>query len=708
MKKSERIVCAALALSIMSSASVSASPPSVLTDEAVYVNLDYYGKTDEVSIVKSCSLNGNRSIIDYGSYKKVTNMSNYSAPELTEDGVKWTLPEDASERFYYECTPKEQNITLPWDFDVTYLLNGVQKKAEDLAGASGLVEIKIKAVPNEKAEQYYRQNMLLQVAMMVDMEDTNSIEAPGAQLQSMGTYKAVIFMGLPGEENEFVFRIGTDSFETTGIVMMMIPGTLEQLKDIKDLKEAKDIVKDSADAVYESLNEILGILQTMSDGIERTQQGISGLDAARQIISEQKEETYGKVDKSLADMGTLIEEISKLTPHLQNGQELVGEINSQVNDLVSVLAGLKVDLGAYSESVAALKQDAEEFRDLLAELDGYKGDRSQLVHRLQDDLDDLRTRLKTLKTDMEALNNSTGALGSSSNSLSRMMQQLGGMAGAIYPGLAGPMTAVGNSSASLLRDLTDVMNDTSDLFQTLSKISGESRDMVDDLQDALDLFNRYCEALENHYDTADDLLHQLSLTAETVQNSIESGALLIDRTIVLNDTFNRYEEGTVGLLKDMETLTDALAVGLSSTVDALGSLKTMLQTAGEDANSGSEQMMDGLIDILGKSLSGIDSTKRITHANDVIKKELDHQLDKFEEENKLLFLDAELPLPSFTSAKNPSPESIQIILRTEEISLDDKEDTTADLEPAKEDIGILARIAAVFQNIWNAITGIFK
>ena len=43
-----------------------------------------------------------------------------------------------------------------------------------------------------------------------------------------------------GEDGDYTVRIGTDSFETTGVIMAMMPGTVEDLEHIKDLKEAKD------------------------------------------------------------------------------------------------------------------------------------------------------------------------------------------------------------------------------------------------------------------------------------------------------------------------------------------------------------------------------------------------------------------------------------------------------------------------------------
>lgn len=50
-----------------------AAPPAVSTDEAVYVNLNYYGALTDMRIVKGVSLNGETTFTDYGDYSKVYN-----------------------------------------------------------------------------------------------------------------------------------------------------------------------------------------------------------------------------------------------------------------------------------------------------------------------------------------------------------------------------------------------------------------------------------------------------------------------------------------------------------------------------------------------------------------------------------------------------------------------------------------------------------
>ena len=62
------------------SAPVYGAQPSVDVDETMYVNLDYYGKTSKVNVVKSCNFNGNTEYTDYGTYENVVNMSSSVLP----------------------------------------------------------------------------------------------------------------------------------------------------------------------------------------------------------------------------------------------------------------------------------------------------------------------------------------------------------------------------------------------------------------------------------------------------------------------------------------------------------------------------------------------------------------------------------------------------------------------------------------------------
>ena len=76
----------------------------------------------------------------------------------------------------------------------------------------------------------------------------------------------------------------------------------------------------------------------------------------------------------------------------------------------------------------------------------------------------------------------------------------------------------------------------------------------------------------------------------------------------------------------------------------------------------------------------IDQLAAAREAGEDMKSTLDEQIDKFEDDNNFRNIDPEADKISFTSSKNPSPNSVQIVLRTDEISDDDESTDISDQE----------------------------
>lgn len=741
--KDKKAVCTILILCIcLSCIPVSAEPPTVSIDEAVYVNLDYYGAVMDTSIVKGCSLNGNTSFEDFGVYEKVTNMSNYVKPELTENSVRWNLP-SSDGRFYFECKPKDNAVQMPWTFNISYKLNGVPAEAKSLAGASGLIEINIECIPNENADDYYKNNLLLQVASMVDMQDTLSMEAPGAQLQSMGTYKAVVFAALPGEHTTFTMRIGTNHFESSGIVMMMIPGTLEQMKQIKQIKEAKDTIGDSADAIYDSLDSILGILSASSSGISSTQRGLASLDTARGLMSSSKDGIYDSADAAIADLSDLSAQLVTLIPHLQNGQQLIGDVNTHVNDLVSDLTHIKSDITSYQTSISNIQTNIADYQRILKDFNSTKEDRKDITDRLNQDIVNLdsalsnlgehtgrmRDNLRELRHALERLQTlirpiplpssfsqpqNSGSLDSIIENIGGALQQLNDKINSAISDIKQQIRDINNyvnrfidHTDEVLDKLNDFLASTENTLNAVDKLCTRGQELSGTLQKALDLGETYFSLLDSGYASTDELLSEMNNVGDTAQNSLDTVNEIIGDVEGLNGTLNQYEQDMKSMLGDTANITSDLSGSLSSMTGFFTSLKNVLQQSSSSLDSGTQQTLNGLIDVLQKGLEGVNTTGKIQNANRTVKNAVDEQVDKYENENNLLNLDAETKMISFTSKDNPQPASIQIILRTEEIDEDSVTDTS-DLEGNPENLGFWKRVANVFIKIWESVTVIFK
>jgi len=701
MKSYHRILAGILAAVILVPASSSftaeAAAPKVSTDEAVYVNLDYYGKTNGMTIVKGCSLNGNTSFTDYGSYEKVTNMTDETQPVLNGDSVSWNLS-NSVDRFYYECTPKSNTIALPWSFDVSYKLNGVPADASKLAGASGMVEIDIKATPNKNVSDYFKNNMLLEVGTAFKMKDTLSVEAEGAQVQSIGEYKAVLFAGLPGEDKEYKIRVGTNKFETIGVVMMIVPATIDQFKDIKDIKDAKDTVEDSLDSIHDSTNELLTTLETMSGGLAQTKSGLASLNNARATISSSKGKVYSDADKSLADLTTITNETAALVPHLQKAQTAVEEININLNAMVGKLNTVSTDLTDLSSAIGEVRSDVNDIRDNLDDYDDNTTKRKEAAADLKNDIDTVHNFLtdstnskvlSTLASEMEKLKaaeDTITALQAASSS-NPMIQTQAAQAIQSLQTINTYLPMVSSGIKSMLAKTNGVY-----------KVGTETVAAVD----------AYMDALDSGVSDADELLKDTNKIGASTKDLLATSKEVIDSITALNGVLNQYKDGTVQALKDTEQLAGGISQGLSDSKNFLTSLEVMLRTSGNSLDEGTRKSLVGLIDVLQKAIDQTKNTSTIKNANNTIKKAIDDKIDKYENENNLLNLDAEAKPVSFTSSKNATPESIQIIMRTEEISTDDNSQNIKDQEQAEAYVSPLARIQNIFSTIWQAIVSAFS
>ena len=150
--------------------------------------------------------------------------------------------------------------------------------------------------------------------------------------------------------------------------------------------------------------------------------------------------------------------------------------------------------------------------------------------------------------------------------------------------------------------------------------------------------------------------------------------------------------------------TDAMNKGISTMTIVQNTLKA---TSG-DIDEAAKNSLRGSMELLDKSLSILDSTTGVRTAGRTMKDVMDEQLDKFDTDNRFLFIDPSEDKVSFTSDKNPAPKTLQVVLRTDEISLDDENNKETDAEAEKVNEGPLKRMWNVLVEMWKAIISIFK
>lgn len=789
---------AAVTLVTSAAVPVRAAAPRVQVDETMYVNLDYYGTATQINVVKGCTTNGLTEYTDYGTYDKVVNMTDDTAPEIGDGTVTWKLPEKNS-RFYYQCTMPKNSVDLPWTFDVSYKLNGVEADASKLAGASGLVEVNVKATPNEEAKAYYKNNMVLTVLVPVDMEKCYSVDAPGAQVQSVGSYQAAMFAALPGEDGDFTVRVGTDKYENIGVIMMMVPGTLDELNRIKDLKEAKDTWREDGNKMYDSMNALLKTMESMKSDVSGVKGGLANLDQARGTVSANRKQIEALSTQALADLQAVTDQTTVMIPYLQTARDAVTDINSNTQALSNTMEDMQDELdrlydrlGGLSKSLRSaadelnkgllsqqsqeaiekeLAQKTAETQKILEQIDQLLGEGTtsltateQGAESLNQSLDALDgTKLKrirktkTANAEETAADTSSSAAGTengteaditSGNSSEKEAAVSGteetaedkkdtgdsaskdsedaqvnafGTEASSEELTVGPSDEPGSggvNDASWEDEIGNAEDDVEESLQSLSSTTyaagvkslvestkGIFQKIEEMQKSAKEVVNR----VNGAFQTAGDISGKTGSTLSALRSSTDELINLLDDMRVLIETTDKYVPTMLDSLSDSEELMNRLTKTLYTTHDMLSLLNDTLISAGDSLDAGTKATLQGMEKLLDKNLTMIDNISAIREAGDSMKSTLDEQLDKFEDENNFLNMDPEADKISFTSSKNPSPNSVQIVLRTDEISDDDDVTDISDQESTSDsDEGPLKRMWNVLVAIVKAIIQIFQ
>lgn len=739
MKIRKRQMMAAVLAAVVTAGNAPLSygaPAAVETDETMYVNLDVYGKAQKVNVVKSCSLNGVTDFTDYGNYLAVENMSTQDEPQLGEGEVVWKLPPDRRERFYYKCMLDQEQTALPWNFDVSYKLNGVPTDGEKLAGASGLVEIHIKAEPNEQADLYYRNNMLLLVAVPVDMSKCFSVEAEGSQTQNMGELTAVVFTALPGEEGDYTVRIGSDSFETTGVIMAMTPGTVEDLEHIKDLKEAKDTWQDAGDELYDSLEQMAQSIEDMRGGVDQMQSGLNAAENARQKWSSSKDAILAGNDRSLESLRAMSGQLETLVPHLQTAKEEAEIVHKSMGDIVGTLGEMQEPLGKLYTRLRNIKSSTASMREQLPDLRddlGYLIETNasfqvqttealealgQLIGELEE-YDDEALEIEVPEIEIpeaqgeEELEEPEASEpeGSEKPEESEEQEKPEGSEEPEAPDASEP-----EKDENL--EINEPENENTG-SQTISravvpKAQIEKREVPfvassgSQLQQLMQMLRKIDKDSRKFTQTAGNLMEDISDSAQYSADLVDNMDFLIEDLTALHDSLDTYYPDLQSALDDLSALTERTTEALNSTTDTLTLVQNTLKASSDEMDVAAKDSLMASMELLNKSLNVLDSTAGIRRAGRTMKDVIDSQLDKFDTENRFLFMDPDAEKVSFTSSKNPEPRTLQVVLRTDEISLENEEHKTLDAETEEPEVSPLKRMWNVLVKMWRSLVDIFK
>ena len=765
--KLRRVTATALLLSFALPQCAQAAAPTVETDETVYINMDYYGAPTNTRIVKGVNLNGHTEFTDFGDYKDVYNMSTFDEPTLKDGSVYWKLDTDKN-RFYYECIPNDTvNIQMPWNFDVSYKLNGVPVEADQCAGASGTIQMDIHAVPNTYASDYYKNNMMLVCATGIDMSKALSIDAPGAQIQSFGTYKLVMFMGLPGEENTFTVRIGSNDFESMGLIMFMTPATTSALDIMSSMRDIKDRLKNSGDNLYTGVSSMLSTMQAVQGSLSSMSSGISGIDQVRKQLIKDRGTLDPRTDAVLNALDELTGKSDSLIPELNTTKDTLTSLNATTSSILTTLEESGKDIPEYQKLLNDVKTSLGNLEDLFDDLDDETDNSSWTIARIRSASEDLQKELNKLTDDLRNLSDSLEHLdlktpvsteltnyvknmtSTASSTVTKTVRQKAytdAMERFQHDIKAGTMTeeeakakaneiadAAASSSeassaaskaaseaqasaysnaqalAALLNGInegsTDVKKQTDSMLSRLESVTKEmsgllnaTNSLLKDLEDIADVFDEY-KGLPQDFTAEGKKLTELA------NGSLDRVNKMLADIPALRESLDSLTKTATASIDKTTDLMSSTTKALSTSYDLMNTANSVLRSVRSQADASTQTTINSLLDTLGK-LSGSTASGQMQTATNSIHSAVKDAETDLEDDTNVLNIDTSADLESVTSSMNPSPSSLQFILRTEEISVDDDDDDGISDQDAADE-GVFARICNIFKKLFTAITGVF-
>lgn len=756
--KLRRVTATALLLSFALPQCAQAAAPTVETDETVYINMDYYGAPTNTRIVKGVNLNGHTEFTDFGDYKDVYNMSTFDEPTLKEGSVYWKLNTDKN-RFYYECIPNDTvNIQMPWNFDVSYKLNGVPVEADQCAGASGTIQMDIHAVPNTYASDYYKNNMMLVCATGIDMSKALSIDAPGAQIQSFGTYKLVMFMGLPGEENTFTVRIGSNDFESMGLIMFMTPATTSALDIMSSMRDIKDRLENSGDNLYTGVSSMLSTMQAVQSSLSSMSSGISGIDQVRKQLIKDRGTLDPRTDAALNALDELTGKSDSLIPELNSAKETLTALNATTSSILTTLEESGEDIPEYQKLLNDVKTSLGNLEDLFDDLDDETDNSSWTIAQIRSASEDLKDELDALTEDLKSLSGSlddldletpvstelknyVSAMTSSTaqsagkdasqkkyleimSTITRDMSdeekaeieekakaeaaKAGEAAGAAAvqssaaynnaQALAALMTGIKSGSSAVTSDMQTMTKQLESVTEKMSSLLDATNSLLKDLEDIADVFDEY-KGLPQDFTAEGKKLTELA------NGSLDRVNKMLADIPALRESLDSLTKTATASIDKTTDLMNSTTKALSTSYDLMNTANSVLRSVRSQADASTQTTINSLLDTLGK-LSGSTASGQMQTATDSIHSAIKDAETDLEDDTNVLNIDTSADLESVTSSMNPSPSSLQFILRTEEISVDDDDDDgTSDQDAADE--GVFARICNIFKKLFTAIAGVF-
>ena len=458
-----------------------------------------------------------------------------------------------------------------------------------------------------------------------------------------------------------------------------------------------------------ALDELTGKSDSLIPELNSAKETLTSLNATTSSILttlEESGEDIPEYQKLLNDvktsLGNLEDLFDDLDDETDNSSWTIAQIRSASEDLSKELEALRKDLSSLSDSLSKMPKNLND--EVTTELKNYVQNMTSTAS--QTVLDTAYSKGyaagrqvaidegKTDEAEIEAIAQqyAEAAKASAASQASSAASQAQASAYNNAQALAALMTGIKSGSSAVTSDMQTMTKQLESVTEKMSSLLDATNSLLKDLEDIADVFDEY-KGLPQ------DFTQEGKKLTELANGSLDRVNKMLADIPALRESLDSLTKTATASIDKTTDLMNSTTKALSTSYDLMNTANSVLRSVRSQADASTQTTIDSLLDTLGK-LSGSTASGQMQTATNSIHSAVKDAETDLEDDTNVLNIDTSADLESVTSSMNPSPSSLQFILRTEEISVDDDDDDgTSDQDAADE--GVFARICNLFKKLFG-------
>lgn len=628
MKINRRVVSMALASIVVGNVTipVSASESSSSKEEVVYITTEADGSVESANVV---NIFDGGSITDYGDYSAVKMLTTTDDITQTDDKITFTSTAD---KVYYQGTL--ENVEIPWNISIQYFLDGKEYQADEIAGKSGSLEIKISITQNSKCKTSFFDDYALQTTILLDTNLCNNIKSDGATVAEVGADKQLLYTILPGKGLDTSIYADVQNFEMDAISINGIKLNLnleideeELTAKVQELMQATQKLNDGASELYSGTESLKtgsnaldsGIVtiesgvNTLDTGIKTLQTGMQSMQTGLNTLNNQSASLTNGSEQIKTALETIQDSLSNISVSSDKLEELTsasGNIKSGINNLFEGISALRTNLN-YTQYKAIMSQNG-------LDIDSLKTNNQAAIEECSGNISSLQTIIAELSQE-----------GGHDSQIEQLNQQISSLQSVIQL-LSGNSLSI-DGTESYLNSVSEQVN------------------------------NLYtgADTLNNEYETFNTAIAELAQTLTGFMEKLPELTAGINQLIANYENFDsglgEYTDGVATIVASYNQILDGVSSLASGSKELLNGTETL--------SSKTSQFFDGITELCDGAKQLNSGTNELNSETEKMDEQLENQIDEI-----LSSIQGdETEVESFASEKNQNVDSVQFVIKTEAI-----------------------------------------